>query len=184
MTSLKNNLLIAMPNIHDATFDRTVTLVCMNDEKGSFGITINRPIDIPFADVFEQLKLSSDNKELNEKMTLLGGPVESGQGYVLHDGGTRWQNTLAIKDILSVTSSRDILEDIVLDNGPENFLIALGCANWAPQQLENELMSNTWLTAPVDTSILFELPYQQRWEASAKSIGVDLNRISYQIGNA
>jgi len=184
MTSLKNNLLIAMPNIHDATFDRTVTLVCMNDEKGSFGITINRPIDIPFADVFEQLKLSSDNKELNEKMTLLGGPVESGQGYVLHDGGTRWQNTLAITDNLSVTSSRDILEDIVLDNGPENFLIALGCANWAPQQLENELMSNAWLTAPVETSILFELPYQQRWEASAKSIGVDLNRISYQVGNA
>lgn len=172
-----------MPNIHDATFDRTVTLVCMNDEKGSFGITINRPIDIPLSDIFKQLNLSTANKELNDKMSLLGGPVESGQGYVLHDGDARWQNTYTISDNLFVTSSRDILEDIVLDDGPDNFLITLGCANWAPQQLEDELMSNAWLTCPVETDILFDMPYEQRWKASAKSIGVDLNRISYHVGH-
>lgn len=172
-----------MPNIHDDTFDRTVTLVCMNDAKGSFGLTINRPIDLPFEDILKQLNLPHSNKALNEKTILLGGPVESGQGYVLHDGDTLWQNTRVITDNLFITSSRDILEDIVLDNGPENFLIALGSAQWAPQQLEDELMSNAWLTCPVETSLLFELPYEQRWEASAKSIGVDLNRISYHVGH-
>ncbi len=184
MTSLKNQFLIAMPNIHDAAFDRTVTLVCMNDEKGSFGVTINRPMDIPFGDIFEQLKLSSDNKSLNEKMTLLGGPVELNQGYVLHDGDDSWQNTYTISDDLYITSSRDILEDIVLNNGPDNFLITLGSANWAPQQLEDEIMSNAWLTSPVETNVLFDLPYQDRWEAAVKNIGVDLNRLSYQVGHA
>ncbi|HIO93024.1 MAG TPA: YqgE/AlgH family protein [Leucothrix mucor] len=183
MTSLKNNLLIAMPNLHDATFNRTVTVVCMNDSKGSFGLTINRPIDIPFADVFEQLNLSSDDNNLNKQNVLLGGPVEAGQGFILHDGESRWQNTMAVSDTLSITSSRDILEDITLGDGPENFLLTLGCANWAPQQLEEELMSNAWLTCPVDSRILFDLDYDKRWEAAAESIGVDLNRLSYQIGH-
>jgi putative transcriptional regulator len=184
MISLKNHLLIAMPNSHDATFDRTVTLVCVNDDKGSFGITINRPINITVGDVFEQLDLSTDNGMLNDKRALAGGPVESAQGFVLHDTDRRWESTMPISEKLAVTSSRDILEDIINGDGPDNFLLTLGCANWAPHQLEEEMMSNAWLTCPVKNSILFELPYQQRWTAAADSMGVDLSRMSSSVGHA
>jgi len=184
MISLKNHLLIAMPNSHDATFDRTVTLVCVNDDKGSFGITINRPINITVGDVFEQLDLSTDNGVLNDKRALSGGPVESAQGFVLHDTDRRWESTMRISNDLAVTSSRDILEDIIKGDGPDNFLLTLGCANWAPHQLEEEMMSNAWLTCPVKNSILFELPYQQRWTAAADSLGVDLSRMSSFVGHA
>jgi putative transcriptional regulator len=182
--SLKNHLLIAMPHTHDATFDRTVTLVCVNDEKGSFGITINRPTDITIGDVFKQLKLSTNDGELNERPTFSGGPVESKQGFVLHDTSRRWKSTMPVSDELAVTSSQDILEDIINGHGPNNFLLILGCANWAPQQLEEEMMSNAWLTCPVNASIIFDLPYQQRWEAAAGSLGVDLSRMSNSIGHA
>lgn len=184
MISLKNHLLIAMPNTHSPTFDRTVTLVCVHDDKGSFGVTINRPINITVGDVFEQLKLSTDDGHLNEKRALSGGPLESGQGFVLHDTERRWESTLRISEKLALTSSRDILEDIINGNGPDNFLLTLGCANWAPQQLEEEMMSNAWLTCPVKNSILFDLPYQQRWEAAADTLGVDLSRMSNSVGHA
>lgn len=182
--SLQNHLLIAMPNVHGSAFDRTVTLVCVNDKKGSFGITINRPMKVTVGDVFEQLKLNTAHEALKERMALLGGPVESGQGFVLHDSQRVWESTLRVSDALSVTSSRDILEAIALDDGPENFLLALGCANWAPQQLENELMENAWLTCPVKNDIIFDLPYKERWKAAADSMGVDLSRMSSGVGHA
>ncbi len=184
MISLKNHLLIAMPNIHDSTFDRTVTLVCINDHKGSFGITINRPIGITVGDIFEQLDLSTDDESLNQQVALSGGPAEAGQGFVLHDTDRQWESTMRISDELAITSSRDILEDIIKGNGPDNFLLTLGCADWLPQQLEQEMMSNAWLTCPVNNRILFNLPYQQRWEAAADSMGVDLSRMSTSIGHA
>lgn len=184
MISLKNQLLIAMPNTHDRAFDRTVTLVCVNDDKGSFGITINRPIKITVGDVFQQLDLSTKNDDLNEKLALSGGPVDSAQGFVLHDTDKRWDSTMRISDELAVTSSRDILKDIIKGDGPDNFLLTLGCANWAPQQLEDEMMSNAWLTCPAKNNIVFELPYKQRWKAAADSMGVDLSRMSSSIGHA
>jgi putative transcriptional regulator len=184
MISLKNHLLIAMPNTHDANFDRTVTLVCINDAKGSFGITINRPTSITVGDVFNQLDLSTDNGDLNDQKTFSGGPLEAAQGFVLHDTDRRWESTMPISDDLAVTSSRDILQDIIDGTGPNNFILTLGCANWAPQQLEEEMMSNAWLTCPVKNSILFELPYQQRWEAAAGSLGINLSLMSTEIGHA
>ncbi len=184
MVSLKNHLLIAMPNTHNSVFDRTVTLVCVNDDQGSFGLTINRPIKITIGDIFQQLDLSTDNNDLNKKLALSGGPVDGTQGFVLHDTDKHWESTLRISDELAVTSSRDILEDIIKGNGPNNFLLTLGCANWSPQQLEDEMMSNAWLTCPVKNNIVFELPYKQRWKAAADSMGVDLSRMSSSIGHA
>ncbi|MCK5896766.1 MAG: YqgE/AlgH family protein [Cocleimonas sp.] len=184
MLSLKNHLLIAMPNTHDATFDRTVTLVCVNDSKGSFGITINRPTNITVGDVFKKLNLSTDNTDLSQQKAFSGGPLGSAQGFVLHDTDRRWESTMIISEDLAVTSSRDILHDIIKGNGPTNFLLTLGCNNWNPQQLEEEMMSNAWLTCPVKNSILFELPYQQRWEAAANSLGVNLSLMSTEVGHA
>ncbi|MCK5901734.1 MAG: YqgE/AlgH family protein, partial [Cocleimonas sp.] len=113
-----------------------------------------------------------------------GGPVEAGKGLVVHDGDGVWEDTLSLSDELSITASRDILNDIIANKGPDNFLLALGCASWEPQQLEDEVMDNVWLTCPASNQIIFDLPYKQRWDAAARSMGVDLNRMSYHIGHA
>ena len=182
--NLKNHFLIAMPNLDDPIFDHTVTLVCSNDNEGSFGVTMNRPLEITLGEVFDQLELPSNNAKLNEKATFSGGPVEAGKGLVVHDGDGVWEDTLSLSDELSITASRDILNDIIANKGPDNFLLALGCASWEPQQLEDEVMDNVWLTCPASNQIIFDLPYKQRWDAAARSMGVDLNRMSYHIGHA
>ena len=51
-------------------------------------------------------------------------------------------------------------------------------------ELEEELAANAWLSGPADTAIVFETPYDQRWEAAAALIGVDLTLISGEAGHA
>ena len=89
-----------------------------------------------------------------------------------------------VADGLSVTTSRDILEAIARGEGPEHTLVALGCAGWGAGQLEQELAENSWLTAPAQPGILFDLPLDQRWQAAAGQIGVDLMRMAGHVGHA
>ena len=95
-----------------------------------------------------------------------------------------WDSTLSIDDDISITTSRDILEAMAEGGGPEQTLVALGYAGWGAGQLEQELQQNAWLSGPVDKSILFDLPPEQRWEAAARLLGVDVNLMSSEAGHA
>jgi putative transcriptional regulator len=102
----------------------------------------------------------------------------------LHDGGPRWDSTLAITDKLFLTTSRDILEDMARGAGPDNAIVALGCAGWGTGQLEHELTENDWLTAPADAQLLFSEPLESRWQAAAGRIGVDFAHLADYAGHA
>lgn len=109
-SNLCNNFLIAMPAMDDPNFAQTVTLVCEHNDEGSFGITINRPINFTVGELFSQLKIDSVDQNFLDAKAVSGGPVHAGQGFVLHETTRAWDGTLAVSDSLSVTSSRDILE--------------------------------------------------------------------------
>ena len=68
--------------------------------------------------------------------------------------------------------------------GPERFLVALGYAGWGAGQLEEEIRDNAWLCCPADPAILFDTPVEQRWEAAAALIGVNILTLSSQAGHA
>lgn len=183
-SNLRNQFLIAMPRMDDPNFAQTVTLICEHNDKGCFGVTINRPIDVTVGDLFKQLEIDSIEQSLLDASALNGGPVQSNQGFVLHDTARAWDGTLQVCDNLSITSSRDILDDIASGDGPENFLLALGCASWSPGQVEDELRQNAWLTCPANSQILFDTPYDKRWTSAAETLGIDVNLISDGIGYA
>ena len=183
-TSLRNQLLIAMPNLQDPNFSHTVTYICEHSEEGAMGFIINRPASIKVADVLEQMKITPDTEISNQAHIYIGGPVDEDRGFVLHTREHDWKSTLDVNDELSVTTSRDILEAMAHDKGPQQSLIALGYAGWAAGQLEDEIMHNAWLSGPANKEILFDLPAEQRWEASAKLLGVDLNLLSSESGHA
>lgn len=183
-SNLTNHLLIAMPSLRDPNFSHTVTYICEHSPNGAMGIVINRPIDIRVSEVLEQIEIPSDDPGVKEAPVYLGGPVEEQRGFVLHDSDQEWESTLRINDQISVTTSRDILEAMARGEGPAHALVALGYAGWGPGQLEQEILDNSWLSAPADRAILFELPPPHRWEAAARLIGVDLNRLSTDSGHA
>lgn len=183
-SNLRNQLLIAMPAMDDPSFSHTVTLICEHTDEGCFGVVINRPIDITVGDLFKQLDIASIEQSLLDSSALSGGPVQSNQGFVVHNTSRSWEGTLQVSDEISVTSSRDILDDIATGEGPEHFLLALGCASWSPGQVEDELLQNAWLTCPASPHILFDTPYDKRWTSAAETLGVDVNLISDTIGHA
>ncbi|MCB1728747.1 MAG: YqgE/AlgH family protein [Gammaproteobacteria bacterium] len=182
--SLKNQLLIAMPNLQDPNFSRTVTYICEHGEHGAMGIVLNRPTDLRLADVLRHMEIEGGLGAAGEQIVYLGGPVEEERGFVLHSHTAPWSSTLAINDDISITTSRDILEAMARGGGPDLTLVALGYAGWAAGQLEREMQDNAWLSGPADQSILFELPAERRWEAAARLLGVDVNLLSSEAGHA
>jgi putative transcriptional regulator len=182
--SLKNQLLIAMPTLEDPNFARTVTYICEHGEHGAMGIVLNRPTDLRLADVLQHMEIEGGMGAAGEQIVYLGGPVEEERGFVLHTHTDPWDSTLAVDEDISITTSRDILEAMARGTGPRRTLVALGYAGWGAGQLEREMQQNAWLSGPADQSILFELPADQRWEAAARLLGVDLHLLSTDAGHA
>ena len=107
-----------------------------------------------------------------------------GQGQVGLLSGWGVFTTLKVSDAIHVTTSRDILAAMARGEGPTEAVVALGYAGWGEGQLEDEIRANAWLSAPVDSAIIFDLPFESRWEAAARLLGVELSRISAISGNA
>lgn len=183
-TPLANQLLIALQALSDPNFARAVTLICQHDDEGAMGVVVNRPSEYTLGEVLGQMGVEGGSEAMREQVVLAGGPVHPERGFVLHDGGARWDSTLAIHDGLYLTTSREILEAMAAGEGPAHALVALGCAGWASGQLEQELAANDWLIAPADTGLLFDLPLETRWESAAALIGVDFAHLADYAGHA
>ena len=182
---LTGQLLIAMPSLADPNFSQTVTLICEHTDRGSLGIVINRPMPIRMGEVFEQLSLEAVQPSLRELPVLRGGPVQPDRGFVIHSGGPRtWESSMTVAEGLVVTTSRDILTAIAHGDGPDRMIMALGYAGWDAGQLEAEICQNAWLNAPCDAGIVFDLPFEARWHAAARILGVDMSRLSRFSGRA
>jgi len=188
-TPLANQLLIALPALADSNFARSVALICQHDADGAMGIVVNRPSEYTLGEVLGQMGLEGGDESMRAQPVLAGGPVHPERGFVLHDGGMQWDSTMAISspdapEQLFLTTSRDILEAMARGEGPDNAIVALGCAGWGSGQLEHELTENDWLTAPADAELLFELPLDARWQAAAGRIGVDFAHLADYAGHA
>ena len=186
---LTNQFLIAMPNMADPNFSRTVTFLFDHSEKGAMGIVINRPTRMQLAEVFQQLKLPCTNEIAERQFVLQGGPVQIEQGFVIHrsdksGNGGNWEYSVQVSDTIQITTSRDILASMARGEGPDGALVALGYAGWGAGQLEAELTANSWLTVAVDEHVLFNLPFEDRWQAAVRLLGIDLSRLGPDAGHA
>jgi len=182
--SLTNQLLIAMPGMPDPNFSTTVTLVCEHNDDGALGIVINRPLRLHLGELFEQLAVADADPSAADRPVVNGGPVGIDRGFVLHDSGYSFENSIDISGDLQLTFSRDVLDALATGNGPGKSLVALGYAGWEPGQLENEILANSWLNVTATTDIVFDLPFNERWSAAARTLGIDINQIAPDAGHA
>ena len=181
---LTNQLLIAMPMMGDPNFAQTVALICEHNADGALGLILNKPLPMRMSEIFEQLEIELPQGELSERQVLRGGPMQTDRGFVVHRAGGEWDSTLKVSDTIHVTTSRDILAAMARGEGPAEAVVALGYAGWDQGQLEDEIRANAWLSAPVDSGIIFDVPFESRWHAAARLLGVELSRISTISGNA
>lgn len=189
---LDGQMLIAMPAMADPRFARSVIYLCAHSAEGAMGIIINQQApNINFAELLEQLNISSESDSIHMPPSLehmavhVGGPVETGRGFVLHSTDYYAEDsTLPIDDGVSLTATVDILRAIASGDGPNKALLALGYAGWAPGQLENEFQANGWLHCPADIDILFDHDIDNKYERALEKIGIDPARLVNDSGHA
>ena len=182
--NLTGHFLIAMPSLNDGFFNQAVTYICEHDESGSFGLIINQETTITLKQVLNEMKIEGGDNYNEDLSIFIGGPVDQGRGFILHRPTGNWSSSLAVKNDVALTTSKDILQAIANNEGPEDCIVALGYAGWAAGQLEQEMASNTWLSCPADEQIIFNTPVEERWKAAAKLIGIDLSLLSNETGHA
>jgi len=181
---LNNHFLIAMPGLKDPNFVQSVTYICEHNADGALGLVINRPTTVTLGELLEHLSQEPAIPETGSVPVLLGGPVQRDRGFVLHSPVGDWEATLPIRDDLGMSTSRDILLAMGRGEGPEKAIITLGYAGWGAGQLEQEMAANAWLSGPADPQIIFDTPLDQRWEAAAAALGVELSLLSGDVGHA
>jgi putative transcriptional regulator len=181
---LTHHFLIAMPGTADPHFAGTLTYVCEHNSDGALGIVVNRPTDMTMGALFKQINIDLESHDLAERPVMFGGPVQTDRGFVLHRPIGKWQSSLAVREGVSLTTSRDILEAFAAGDGPPEMIVSLGYAGWTAGQLEQEMASNAWLSVQADPQILFDAPFGERVDRALALLGIELGSLSEEAGHA
>jgi len=189
---LDGALLIAMPAMADPRFERSVIYLCAHSEDGAMGIIVNQHAPhISFDELLEQLNINPPQERIsmpviNQSMAVhMGGPVETGRGFVLHSSDYYAEDsTLPIDEGVCLTATLDILRAIAYGNGPSQALLALGYAGWAPGQLEIEINENGWLHCASDADLIFDPDVDDKYERALAKIGINPSFLVNDSGHA
>ncbi len=165
-------------------FAQSLIYICDHDERGALGLIVNRQLDMTLNDILKEMKIPTT--QTYPAAIYDGGPVDPTHGLVLHQvtQDKAWPGTYRFSHDICISSSKEILQAIANNNGPEDFLLILGHSGWGPGQLEEELAKNTWLSVPADLDIIFSTPVQAKLHKAAETLGIDFMNLSTESGNA
>lgn len=171
-SNLAPGLLLAMPQLADPNFSRSVVLMIEHSPQGSFGLVINHPSPIKASELLDSLEMSWHGED--SAVVWAGGPVSPSTGWVLHEPmqvAQPGQGTIAITSSISLSTSPDRLRAIA-SQPPRNIRLLLGYSGWGPGQLESEMASGAWLHASAEPALVFDTPADDMWERALQSLGI------------
>jgi putative transcriptional regulator len=181
---LTGQLLIAMPQMQDARFHKTVLYICRHTSDGAMGLVINKVLDsLTVPELMAHLEVPTETEMSPEKIHF-GGPVETARGFVLHSADYSDEGTIEVGNGMALTATLDILRAIGRGEGPRRTLLALGYAGWGPGQLDAEIQANSWLNVPADETIVFDRHHDTKWERAIGRLGIDASMLSSEAGHA
>jgi putative transcriptional regulator len=168
-------LLIAMPQILDPFFQRSVVLLVHHDAEGSLGFILNRPTAISVAEILQGMEITWAGG--GDLVAHFGGPVQPQLGTVLYspprDGGNGHdQEAAQVCPGVALTQHVGMLSALAVAP-PERFRLLLGYAGWGAGQLVDEILRNDWLTAPAEERLVFASDADAVWRSALESVGVD-----------
>ena len=182
--SYANNFLIAIPTAYQSIYSHSVVYLCEHSAHGAIGMIINHPMPVYLQLMFEQLAIHVSDPIINQKPLLFGGPVQPERGFVIHRPSGHFHASLTMSKDVMLTTSSDIIRAIATHGGPHDPIITLGYTGWQANQLELELANNAWLVCPFSADLLYDVPYEKRWQFAGSILGVQMNQISTQIGHS
>lgn len=182
---LAGQLLVATPLVASPGFMHSVIFMCSHDENGAMGIIINHIIEnISYRDLFDQLSIKR-GEGIDHLPVHYGGPVEINRGFVIyHYEDIPQPESLCSINNIAVSSSLNILRDIAHGKGPHQRILALGYAGWAAGQLEAEIEANSWISVPTTLDLVFGPDNDAKWQRAAAALGIDIRKLTSDIGHA
>jgi len=181
---LAGQLLVAMPQMRDERFVRSVIFMCMHNEGGAMGLVVNKLIDsLTLSELVDKLGIEIADAP-GRTPVHFGGPVETHHGFVLHSTDYVEESSLVLESGMALTASLEILRAIAQGKGPRLSLLALGYAGWGPGQLDTEMQSNGWLHVDADETIVFGADFEAKWHRALKKLGVSPGALSGEAGHA
>ena len=170
--SVKNYFLVATKRMTDPRFKNTVIIMLENDEKGAWGIVINKPLtSIPLGSlIYKSRDATNKQKELyNVKIPVYwGGPVNENNILILHSHEYKNETTTNYKNI-SISSDYNILFDIADNKGPKKNLVIVGISSWGEGQLEGEMEREGWILSEINLNLIFEMDNAKKWLNATKN---------------
>jgi putative transcriptional regulator len=164
-------LLVAMPQVLDPFFHRSVVLLIHHEEEGSFGFIINRTTGIRLTEILQGMEVGWHGSD--EVVAHFGGPVQPQLGTVLF--APEGVETEASTEVFPGVALTQHIGDLVrlAEMPPDHFRLFLGYAGWGSGQLLEEILRNDWLTAPALVDLVFAPDPDEVWSAALQSVGVD-----------
>lgn len=171
---LDGQVLIAMPDMQDPRFARSVVYLCAHSEEGAMGLIVNKVVeDLNWKDLFDKINIPIGSVN-GPKKICFGGPVDIERGFLLHSSDYYSEGaTLRVDDGVSMTATIEILQDIAMGRGPDQVTLALGYAGWGAGQLEAELQMNGWLMCDADDILLFDPNHEAKWDRALTKLGIN-----------
>ena len=180
---LAGKCIAAMPWIEDERFEKSLIYICSHTKNGAVGFIFNQKLkEFSFSDLAYSLPI--DHRKIVDYVDLYqGGSIEKIRGFVLHSPEYSREDTIIIKDQMAISSSVDTLTDIAFGIGPKEKLVVLGYAAWGPNQLEKEIINNSWLVTESSSDLIFRTKDEDKWQKAVDESGIDLSRIITTTGN-
>ena len=175
---LAPGLLLAAPSLHDPNFERTVILLGRSGDEGALGWVINGRELMTVGELFTSSDLLPEGAAMPPaegftRYARVGGPVAPAAGWLLYRRLPQaLAGEIALGPDLAVSGELSTFTDLLRGEGPGEFRLFLGCAGWAPRQLEAEIGAGAWLPANVDADLVFETALDDIWdEAYRRTVG-------------
>ncbi len=160
-------LLLAPPTLRDPNFRRTVVLLCERNAHGSFGLILNRPIDLHLGEVLDELSAYGDPLSV-------GGPVQPDTLHFIHRYGEHVPEAVPLANDVYWGGSFEAIKALASSGEAtaRELRFFIGYAGWSPGQLEAELRAEGgWLRTPVTPPLAFPEDPAALWRTGMRHLG-------------
>lgn len=169
--------LVAMPELADPNFHKSVIMLTDYNEEGASGFIINKRTDVLLGTtvVLSEGTLNPDYEKLP---LFFGGPVEPDKIWVAYDSKIHTQTEdTPVGDGIMIARDIDILINHEKTLDTSHLRIFHGYAGWGAKQLDVEITASAWLTSPLSLKLLFDTPQELIWENTLRNLGFDPNHL-------
>ncbi len=163
----KGTFLIASPDIDSGIYFRSIVLICEHSAAGSFGIMINKPLDMEIPeDVLNLKEIGNPRVQLRT-----GGPLQPNQMMLLHSSDKLPDQTLTIAEGIYLGGDIQFLQEAMADTNGPAIRLCFGYCAWGPGNLEREFLSNLWFLQPASSKHVFDTPPERLWQTILREMG-------------